>query len=101
YSPLASPKRVWLGDERFILTVGIGQVALMANLGNGKSRTAILQGVYHVPDLNGNLLSVSHLTKRGYAVNFTTLGCRISNSEGQLVGTAHKKDNLYIFDGSP
>ncbi|KAH9829601.1 uncharacterized protein C8Q71DRAFT_682685, partial [Rhodofomes roseus] len=101
YSPLASPKRVWLGDKRYILAIGIGQVALTADLGNGKKRTALLQGVYHVPDLNGNLLSVSHLTKRGYSVFFTTSGCRIQNTEGQLIGTAHDKDNLYVFDGSP
>ncbi|TFY53550.1 hypothetical protein EVJ58_g9393 [Rhodofomes roseus] len=101
YSPLASPKRVWLGDKRYILAIGIGQVALTADLGNGKKRTALLQGVYHVPDLNGNLLSVSHLTKRGYSVSFTTSGCRIQNTEGQLIGTAHDKDNLYVFDGSP
>ncbi|OBZ71294.1 Retrovirus-related Pol polyprotein from transposon TNT 1-94 [Grifola frondosa] len=101
YTSLSSPKRVWLGDERFILAVGIGQISATVHLDDGKTRTVIIPGVYHVPDLNGNLLSVSHLTRRGYSVNFGDAGCRILSPTGELAAVAREAEGLYILKVSP
>ena len=98
YQKLSSPVRVWLGDERYILAVGIGQIQLDMDIGNGKLRTSMLmpQGVYHVPDLNGNLISVSRLAERGHAFSFHDNICEITK-DGHVAALARKKDGLYTL----
>lgn len=96
YQQLASPVRVWLGDERYIHAVGIGQIQLDMDVGNGKTRTSMLRGVYYVPDLNGNLLSVSRLAERGHSFSFHDDLCEISK-EGRTVALARKQDGLYTL----
>ena len=60
YEKLLEPRRVWLGDEHFILAVGTGRVRLTVTV-DGHNSEYILPDVYHVPSLNGNLISVSAL----------------------------------------
>ena len=89
YRPLVTPKRVWLGDERFILAVGIGAVRLSLSDSHSLSPLDVLvPSVYHVPELNGNLLSVSSLVAHGHHVNFDQGGCTIIAPDGQTIGTA-------------
>ncbi|PFH44620.1 hypothetical protein AMATHDRAFT_168445, partial [Amanita thiersii Skay4041] len=54
---------VWLSDKSYILATGIGQVQLDLNIGGGKSIPTIIQNIYYVPELNGNLISISSLAK--------------------------------------
>ncbi|KIL57633.1 hypothetical protein M378DRAFT_16140, partial [Amanita muscaria Koide BX008] len=102
YRDLSPPKKVWLGDERYILATGIGQLHLEMNLDNGQKCLTIIRSAYFVPDLSGNLISISYLTKRGYGVNFDEGGCCILNKKsGDLCGVAHEVDNLYILNATP
>ncbi|PCH35364.1 hypothetical protein WOLCODRAFT_79384, partial [Wolfiporia cocos MD-104 SS10] len=94
YSPLASPQHVWLGDERYILAIGIGQITLHFDTPDS-TKSALIQNVFHVPELNGNLLSVSNLTKRDYEVNFTHDECMITSPNGTLTVTAREEGNLF------
>ncbi|GBE86218.1 Retrovirus-related Pol polyprotein from transposon TNT 1-94 [Sparassis crispa] len=75
YRALATPKRVYLGDKRFILAE-----------------------VLHVPDLNGNLLSVSQFDRNSYDVRFADGTCRISNAQGRLSAIGYMRRNLYVLD---
>ena len=96
YQKLNPPQKVWLGDDHYILAIGEGRVALSMDLG-GHQLPAIVQKVLHVPEIQGNLLSVSSLTHNGLQVTFDPDNCCIYNRSGQLVGMAHAEGNLYIL----
>ncbi|OCH89832.1 hypothetical protein OBBRIDRAFT_698863, partial [Obba rivulosa] len=101
YTPLTPPTRIWLGDKRSIPAIGTGNVKLNLRLDANRVRTAIVQCVYHVPEMNGNLLLVSRLTKEGYSIKFVGQGCHILKESGQIAGTAYKRGNLYILNAEP
>ncbi|CDO76034.1 hypothetical protein BN946_scf184818.g2 [Trametes cinnabarina] len=96
FKTLPTPKRVWLGDERYIHATGIGRVSLRLERGPD-TEAAIIPDVYYVPDLNGNLLSVSHFVRRGYSVNFEQGGCSIVDASGSRIATASEREGLYIL----
>jgi len=66
YHELSKPKKVWIGNERYIYTVDVGQVKIMMYW----KTIYLVQNVYYIPDLNGNLLSVSYLVNHKYHVHF-------------------------------
>ena len=57
-----------MGDERYIYiyAVDVGQVKITMC----RKAIYLVQNVYYVSDLNGNLLSVSYLVNRKYHVYF-------------------------------
>ena len=61
FSPLPKPIKVVLGDNSSIPATGQGRILIRMNTGDGH-RNAVLQDILYVPDLSGNLLSVSHFT---------------------------------------
>ena len=63
YRDLIPPKKVWLGDERYILATGVGQLYLDMMLENGQTCLTIICDAYFMPELSGNLISVLYLTK--------------------------------------
>jgi hypothetical protein len=101
YRDLIPPKKVWLGDEWYILATGFGQLHLDMMLENGQTCLTIIRHAYYVPELSGNLISVSYLTKRGYHINFTDNGCRIRDGSGTLCRIAYESENLYILKATP
>jgi hypothetical protein len=62
YRKLHTPKSIRLGDDSTIYAYGISTVSLEFNLNKHKCKGTIKE-VYYIPDLQGNLLSVSALTK--------------------------------------
>jgi len=66
YHKLSKPKKVWMGDERYIYAVGVSQVKIMMH----QKAIYLVQNMYYVPDLNGNLLLVSNLVNYKYHVHF-------------------------------
>jgi hypothetical protein len=74
YQKLITAKPVRLGDDSIIYTYRIGTVSLSFHMNESKHE-GMIKDVYHVPDLQGNLLSVSALTKRGYKFVFDLDGC--------------------------
>jgi hypothetical protein len=74
YQKLITPKPIRLSDDSIIYAYVIGTVSLSFNLNQSKHE-GIIKDVYHVPDLQGNLLSVSALTKRGYKFIFNLDRC--------------------------
>ena len=59
FHPLVPPQPMTVGDGRSISATGIGRICLDVNIGDGETRETILQDVYYIPKLDGNLLSVS------------------------------------------
>jgi transposase InsO family protein len=92
------PVKVWLGDNSYILAIGEGSVDIELRVGNQKISGKI-QKVLHVPDLHGNLLSVSYLTQHGLKVAFEVGSvCRIYSIQNLLIGEAHLEGNIYILN---
>jgi hypothetical protein len=60
----------------------------------GENAKLSLDNVLHVPGLSMNLISVSKLTERNYAVNFDKEGCVIARNN-QKVAVCHKVDGIY------
>lgn len=100
YRTLTPPEQVVIGDGRSISAVGIGRVEIDVHTGGDEYIRTILQEVYHVPDLNTNLLSVPRLTKQGLEVTFDGSTCKIL-ANGRVAARARKQDSLYILEILP
>ncbi len=95
YCKLAAPCRVWLGNDRFILTIGKGAMYLEPD---GYNTLLLLSHVFHVPDLHSNLLSVSQLTAKCCNIEFIHDGCHfIDTRDKHIVGNSlHPKQPFHI-----
>jgi transposase InsO family protein len=67
------------------------------NSGNGY-QNAVLQDALYVPDLNGNLLSISHFARRGSEIRFVGEGCQLLDQRKNTACVGHLRGNLYIMD---
>ena len=95
YWDISPLKKVWLGDNHYILAMGVGQLHLEMDLRGGKKGLIIICSMYYEPDVSRNLLSVSYLIKRGYSVNFNNNECHIFCKQDQeLCGIAKEVDGL-------
>jgi hypothetical protein len=100
YHPLPVPKKVQLGNGAIIYAPGTGNVALNFNL-DGETQQGLLRGVYYVPALQGNLFSLTHLTKRLHKTVFEDNACRVYNPAGQLTAIGRVHGNLFFLDATP
>jgi len=66
YHELSKLKKVWIGDERYIYAVDVGQVTIIMY----QKAIYLVWNMYYVPNLNSNLLSVSYLVNYKYYVHF-------------------------------
>ena len=60
--------------------------------------------MYYIPDLNGNLLSVSYLVNRKYHIYFllwnTRPAVKINDPDGHVIAYGYEENGLFIFDGT-
>ena len=99
--PLSTPKRVRLGDDSFILATHRGRVVLNFETTTGGSYQTVLPGVFYVPDLAGNLLSISNITGLGYKISFEDSGCVITHKKFSIRGSAKQSGGLYVINCHP
>ena len=99
--PLSTPKRVRLGDDSFILATHRGRVVLNFETTTGGSYQTVLPGVFYVPDLAGNLLSISNITGLGYKISFEDSGCVITHKKFSIRGSAKQSGGLYVINCRP
>ncbi|KAI0769152.1 hypothetical protein BD413DRAFT_438860, partial [Trametes elegans] len=98
YQILATPHCIWLGDEQYILAIGEGSMYLKLD---SSASPVLVSCVFHVPNLHGNLLSVSHLAVTGHTVKFVKNGCQVvSKNDGTVLGTASLKEGLYVLSST-
>ncbi len=97
YRALPEPRRVWLGDEWYNLAMGTGSMYLDMD---DCTAPILLTRVFYVPELHGNLLSVSQLVSTKLTIKFVNNGCHVlDNHDGATVGTASLRDGLYVLNG--
>jgi hypothetical protein len=97
YTPLAKPIKVVLGDDSTIPAVGIGCLFVRMYTSSQWIHT-VLQDILYIPDLHGNLLSVSHFDRRGHEVRFADHGCQLHDKSKNLICVGHLRGNLYTMD---
>jgi hypothetical protein len=96
FTPLASPIEIVLGDNSSIWGTRVGRISVRMQA-NGKWHQATLGSVLYIPDLHGNLLSVSHLMHRGAKVRFTKEGCQIYDQQKVLICEGMLWENLFFM----
>jgi len=100
YHELSKPKKVWMGDERYIYAMGVGQVKIAMR----RKAIYLVQNMYYISDLNGNLLLVSYLVNHKYHVHFLLWNTRpaieIDNPDGCVIAYSHEENSLFIFDST-
>jgi len=62
YHRLVPPQSVTVGNGMSIPAVGIGCIHVNLKLDSGCTSTTVIRDVYYVPNLDGNLLSISYLS---------------------------------------
>jgi hypothetical protein len=65
---------------------------------DNKWKTAIFQEVLFVPDLHGNLLSISYLAQHGASLLFSGASCSLRDKTGTVTCQGYMSSNLYIMD---
>ena len=102
YWEVSPPKKVWLGNNCYILTKGIGQLILKWTLEKEEKDLPVIWSAYYMPNVSGNLLSISYLLKQGFSVNFNNNECCIfCNKDQELCGIAKEVDGLFILKAKP
>ena len=64
---------------------------------NSKWINSVLQDVLYVPDLHGNLLSVSHLVRHSAKVCFLGEDCHVYDRRKFLILEGGLRNNLYVM----
>ena len=74
----------------------MGYIGLNLDVGSGQTKYTVLRDMYHVPEHDGNLLSVSYLTSRNFYATFGPDSCTIL-ADNKTVAIGYKQDALYIL----
>jgi transposase InsO family protein len=88
------PKKIYLADETAITAKGKGNIPLQFHVDGNKIK-ATLHNVLYVPNLDGNLLSVSQVVSRDFRVVFEGTGCKIECRNGKVIAKANRVGGLY------
>src|SRR6266702_4795510 len=96
FTPLLTPVKIVLGDNSSIQGTGVSRIDVEMKA-KGQWNRAVLQDVLYVPELHGNLLSVSQLARRAANVRFAKGGCQIHDQRGVLTCEGSLRGNLYIM----
>jgi len=79
--------------------VGVGKIDMRLELPDGSSHIIEVSNVLYVPGIRSNLISVSHLVNKGYAVAFNKDAEIVASATGRLVATARGTRGIYIING--
>ena len=97
FPPLSPPIMITLGDNSTVPATGQGRIQVRMNTG-GRYERAMLHDVLYVPDMGGNLLSVSHFARHGGEVRFKGDKFRVLDKAENTSCIGHLRGNLYIID---
>lgn len=89
-------EKVTLADGRTVTTKGRGQGRIFGRGLDGKPVDMKLKELLYVPELSGNVLSVSRITDEGYTVVFSSTNCRILDGS-TVIAVGAKSEGLYYL----
>ena len=88
---------ITLDDNSTIPATGHGRILVWMNAG-GHYKRIMLQDILYIPDMGGNLLSISHFARCGAKMRFKGEGCKLLNQCKEVTCVGHLHRNLYIMD---
>lgn len=95
YEDLQAPIAISIADGTKIDAVGVGSVTL--GLLDGMRVT--LTGVLHIPELDGNLISIAKLASKGVDAEFSKSQCTF-RFEGEVIMAARRQGSVYKLNTS-
>ena len=79
-------------DKQLFFANGVGDLRI--RVPNGESFTpVILRDALHAPDMALTVVSISRIAKAGLVISFQGDTCKITNEQGQVVGTIPSTNN--------
>lgn len=87
---------VKLPNEERAKVEGIGTVNIKVKI-NTVLHNITLEDILFVPEIRGNLLSISKISERNHTVNFDGCHTYVKSKDGQVKIIAKKRDGLYTF----
>jgi hypothetical protein len=88
-------KKIFLADGKVINCTGIGSGVFMGVNEKKEPVKVNISDVLYVPQLQGNLLSVNFLVKKGFKVEFAEEGCQILKENQTIVVGKAKTTGIY------
>ncbi|XP_037494382.1 uncharacterized protein LOC119370394 [Jatropha curcas] len=95
-------------DERFKDFVKLGNNSSLNVRGKGNIRllmhgiSPIITGVFYVPDLKNNLLSIGQLQEKGLSILFQRNKCKVYHPEkGLIMDTVMASNRMFALSGYP
>lgn len=85
---------IQIADGNNVTSEGKGDIKLKC----GSSESLTIKNVLFVPKLAMNLLSISQIVSRGNSVIFDKNGCKILDSNGEIMETASLESGMYKLD---
>ena len=89
YKPVSGEQGITIADGTTIQAKGIGEILVATEAGS-----ITLTDVWHVPDIGGNLMSVSRMVDAGYSVEFGPTTCTIRRN-GIQTKLGERQGRLY------
>jgi len=91
-------------DKNFIETVKLGKNSSITVMGKGNVRikvnenTQVITGVFYVPDLKSNLLSIGQLQEKGLAILIQHGKCKVYHpNRGLIIETTMSSNRMFIL----
>ena len=81
-------------DGKALRTLGVGDCSIECINNAGKKVTITLTDVIYAPEIEGNLISVTKLAKKGVGMKFDADHCKLS-FDGHTIASAHRVGGLY------
>lgn len=94
------PRAVETANGSVLPGIGLGKIRLSVKI-KGRTRSVLLSEVLHVPQIKGNLISVTKLQDKGMAVETTVPPAKkalIVKYQGRTVGMASRVGDTFILD---
>ena len=96
------PHPIQAVDKRVFYAIGLGDLKI--EVPNGTSPTSIIfKDVFHAPDMGLTIVSINHIAKAGYTVEFKDEFCVIRDKAGDQVGSIltnqnglYKVESVYV-----
>jgi gag-polypeptide of LTR copia-type len=88
-------KNIFTADGKLMKIAGIGSGMMNGVDGKGNSTRILMENVWYVPKVKGNLISVHQLTQKGLAVKFSKKFCKIKSKGAEVIA---KANNIKLFE---
>jgi hypothetical protein len=87
-----APRPIMAADKRLFFATGMGDLRIQVP--NGESFTPVtLRDTLFAPEMALTVVSISRITKAGFAVSFEGNACKITSPRGKVVGTIPSNGN--------